>query len=318
MMNRGGTLLVVVLYRTEATTSLRESQTLRCLESAWATRPDLTEKFQLLLWDNSPESTKERLRVEFQYHHAAVNDGVSGAYNGALDVCTRNGYEWMLLLDDDTEVSADYLSGMLQYRQECNEKERIAAIAPLLHDNAFPLSPQQVLKHRCIPVEAGSSRILEEECFAANSGMMMRTAALVEIGGYSLDFWLDYSDIYVFHQIYAAGKRLYLAADLRLQHSMTMLDYDGRMTPARYTNFLYAEQAFCDLYKSTAQSRVQLLRLLARVFRQRRYRNKAFSRMTWSFLLYRLVTSKEKRLEQWGKRKSLRHASRAPQPAVGG
>ena len=87
---------------------------------------------------------------------------------------------------------------------------------------------------------------------------------------------------------------------------MTMLDYDGRMTPERYGNFLAAEQAFFDLYRDGRQSAVQMLRLAARVWRQRRYRNPVFSQMTRRFLQWRLTTSKKTRLEQWRQMRRLR------------
>ena len=304
-------LMVVVLYRAATGGGHPEWRTLRCLEAAMTSDPKLLDDYHLLLWDNSPERGEIELQIPFEYHQAEGNDGVSGAYNGALAIGKRSGYEWMLLLDDDTEVTPGYLAGMIECRSECNDNAEIAAIAPLLLDKEFQLSPQQVFTHRTVPVAQSPARILEENCFAANSGVMMRVAALAAIGGYSLDFWLDYSDIYVFHRLKAAGKRLYFAADLRLQHSMTMLDYDGRMTVDRYGNFLCAEQAFFDLYKSASQNAVQVLRLFARIFRQRVYHNKAFSRLTAVFLLRRLSTSKKTRLKQWSERKNLRHAMSA-------
>ena len=300
-------LMVVVLYRANETSVRAVPRTLQCLDAVLAANAELLDSYRLLLWDNSPEAAQITLGIPFEYHHAAGNDGVSEAYNGALSICAQRGYEWLLLLDDDTDVTGNFLSGMLEYRRKCDGDGAIAAIAPRLVDKEFQLSPQRVLKHRAVPVAADTPRVLEDECFAANSGVMMRVEALRAIGGYSLDFWLDYSDIYVFHQIYSAKRRLYFAADLLLQHSMTMLDYDGRMTVARYQNFLYAEQAFCDLYKNATQQGVQLLRLCARVIHQLGYRNKAFSHLTFLFLLRRLTTFKKKRLRQWSERKTARH-----------
>jgi hypothetical protein len=90
---------------------------------------------------------------------------------------------------------------------------------------------------------------------------------------------------------------------------MTMLDYDARMTPSRYDNFLYAEQAFIDLYKSGLENAAQLLRLLIRAVRQRRYRDKVYSLMTLKFLLQRLRTSQSTRLIAWKQRRFLREGS---------
>ncbi len=308
------TLIVVVLYRAaNDSNSIETAVTLRCLESAMLAAPVLLETYNVLMWDNSERVADDvNLRFPFDYRHTlshgAANHGVSGAYNGALEVAIRYGYKWMLLLDDDTEVTADFLDGMWKHQCAVSGNTVIAAIAPLLFERDFQLSPQQVLTHRHRPVAPGAPRILVSESFAANSGVMIRTAALKEIGGYSVDFWLDYSDIELFRRLYRAGKQIFLAADLRLQHSMTMLDYDGRMTTARYTNFLYAEQAYYDLYQDISQNAVYVLRLLARVLRQRRYRNKAFSTLTRTFLVRRLTTSKARRLMQWKQRRMDRQA----------
>ncbi len=316
------TLIVVVLYRAMAQAgrpsadepAAMESETLRCLEAVYAEQPRALAGYQVLLWDNSPLPWHDwKLAFPCDYRHAATesapNDGVSGAYNAALAMCTRKGLPWMLLLDQDTGVTAAYLAGMSRYRRAVEMDERIAAVAPLLLEKDFQLSPQRVWRHRFQPVSAESARILEGASFAANSGVLMRASALQSVGGYSLDFWLDYSDIELFHRLYATGKRLFFAADLRLQHSMTMLDYDGRMTPERYGNFLAAEQAFFDLYRDRRQNAVQIVRLAARVWRQRRYRNPVFSRMTRQFLLQRITSSKVARLERWRRRRTERLAA---------
>ncbi len=316
------TLIIVVLYRGSKEDDARpageedplRSRTLQCLAAVYAEQPEVLARYRVLVWDNSPKRWHEpELSFPFTYRHAAAeglpNDGVSGAYNAALRICNREGLSWMLLLDQDTEVNAAYLAGMSRHRLEVESDARIAAVAPLLFEGDLQLSPQQVLRHRHKSSSPEPSRILEEDSFAANSGVLMRASSLTAVGGYSEDFWLDYSDIEVFHRLYAKGGRIFLASDLRLQHSMTMLDYDGRMTPERYGNFLAAEQAFFDLYRDRLQNGVQALRLAARVWRQRRYRNPVFSQMTRQSLLRRISTSKAARLEQWRRRRAERQAA---------
>jgi GT2 family glycosyltransferase len=304
-------LIVVVLYRV----SPLESETVRETAKALVASSDLRDAYRLLLWDNSsdPLPALPELGVDCSYHHATVNDGIAGAANEAADICRDSGYDWLLLLDQDTRVTAEFLSGMLAYRRQLEGDDRIAAIVPLLEDDGILLSPQRVLRYRNVPVMAAAPRTLEGEVFAANSGVVMRVSALDAIGGYSLDFWLDHSDMYVFHQLYLRGMQVFLAADLHLQHNMAMQDYDQRMTPSRYENFLHAEQAFIDLYKSAGENAVQIMRLLARAVRQRRYRDRTYSRMTWNFLLRRLVSSKAARLRAWQLRTMERRSRRLGQ-----
>jgi hypothetical protein len=145
-----------------------------------------------------------------------------------------------------------------------------------------------------------SSGVYRQRAFAVNSGSLMRVSALREIGGYSDDFWLDLSDVYVFQEMYRKDRYLFIAGDLTLQHSITSMDFDKDMAPDRYRNFLAAESAFVDLYSSAPERAAHLLRLLLRTARQlRQHSNKEFSRMTFEYFNRRLFDSRTKRIQSW-------------------
>ena len=105
------TLIVVVLYRSPGVDETgSDLVTLRCLEAIYADRREILAGYRILLWDNSPQRWDSReLTLPCEYRHAASeglpNDGVSGAYNAALQACIRDGCQWILLLDQDTEVT---------------------------------------------------------------------------------------------------------------------------------------------------------------------------------------------------------------------
>jgi GT2 family glycosyltransferase len=299
-------LAVMVRYRMP----LSESETVRGWRNALRERPELSTDYRLLIWDNSPEATSAiELPVLCAYRHSEENLGVSGAFNWAIDYARNNGFAWMLLLDQDTALTADFLATMLRHSNEQDSQARIAAIAPTVRVRGFVVSPRRQLfnHHRAYP--QGESGIAPGEAFAINSGCMMRIAALEAIGGYSTDFWLDYSDMYVFHQLYLHGWKVWRAADAELEHEMSVMDYDRLMTPARYRHFSIAESAFNDLYKGRLENLVQTLRLLARAIRQRKkYRNPEFSRIAWEQMIYRLRVPRSKRLTQWFEEGSTRLA----------
>ena len=133
------------------------------------------------------------------------------------------------------------------------------------------------------------SAAMQRKAYAVNSATLVRVTALREIGGYSDEFWLDLSDVYVFQAIHRKGKYMYVAGDLRVEHSIASMDFDKEMSPERYRNFMAAESAYIDLYLSPLEQPAQLLRLFVRTIRQyRRYENKIFSRITWEYFLQRL------------------------------
>jgi GT2 family glycosyltransferase len=297
-------LAVVVRYNT----AVEDSETLQGLSAALAAHPDLAEGYHLLIWDNSPEPLPNpELPIPYTARHAERNLGVSGAYNHAMQYALQGGNPWMLLLDQDTTITAEFLRSMLHYGRKLESREDIAAVAPTVRTRGVVISPLKQLFNRNRPYPAGLSGVAPGEATAANSGCLMRVSALAAIGGFNTDFWLDYSDMYVFHQFFLRGKKVWLAADTELEHELSIMDYDRLMSPWRYRNFSYAETAFYDLYKGRLENIVQSARVFARAIKQRRkYKNPEFSRIAWEQFLYRLRVPRKQRVSRWrteGKRR---------------
>ena len=287
-------LAVVVLYKT----AFAASKTLIGLTQAFAEEPGLLRDIEVLVWDNSPDPLADTtLPFAFTYHHDAGNSGVAGAYNAATVTAHDSGCVWLLLLDHDTTVTGEFLRGIGRHAQQTTADRRIAAVVPFLYAGRFPLSPRlwRFARHQPL-LRRGAPYTEPRLLFAANSGTLMRVAALEQIGGYSARFWLDYSDIYVFYRFHRDGLTVRIAADLALQHEVAMLDYDTRMSPARYATYLAAEGNFLDMYRGGMERAVHLLRLAARAVRQRRYANPVFARMTRQALVERLTIRRATRL----------------------
>jgi len=307
-------LAVMVRYNTP----LAQSDTANGVRDALASNPILREKYRFLLWDNSPKRLMDSdVPTAFEYRHSRHNLGISGACNGALQLAREQRHAWMLLLDQDAHVTASFLETMLRWSMDLALRREIAIAAPTVRVGDKIVSPRQHLfnRHRAYPDVAPC--IADGEPFAINSGSLIRTSALHAIGGFSPDFWLDYSDIYVCHQLYLHGYKIWRATDAELQHEMSVMDYDRLMTPSRYTNFSYAETAFNDLYRGTLENWVQNLRLMARAVRQRRrYQDPAFSRITLAQLFYRLRVSRASRIDQWMRSGEQRRARATLQDAL--
>jgi GT2 family glycosyltransferase len=290
-------LAVVVRYKT----ALSDSETIQGLCDAFSFSENLLQDYKVLVWDNSPEPLQNpQLSIPFVYRHSARNLGVSGAYNCAMEYAQEAGYPWMLLLDQDTKISAPFLQIMASHAQKLELQSDIGAVTPSVTVRGFPVSPRRQLFNRNRPYPANESGIAEGEAIAINSGCMMRVASLAKIGGFSVDFWLDYSDLYVFHEFFLHGIKIWRAADASLEHEMSIMDYDRLLSPERYQNFSNAETAFHDLYKGRLENMVQTLRLFARAIKQRfKYKNPEFSRIAWRQWIYRISTSREQRIANW-------------------
>jgi GT2 family glycosyltransferase len=298
-------VVVVVLYKRK----LEASQTINSLSAAFATNPELLDCLRILLWDNSPRAI-DRIDLAFpcDYRHAGRNEGTSGAYNYAMEFAEAEGASWLLLLDQDTMVSGKFLPRMLEYSHLLQGRMEIGSVVPFISSHGSLVSPRLLGRFHQMPQIAPTfNGICRRKAFAVNSATLMRVAALREIGGYSVDFWLDLSDIYVFQAMYRKGKYIYVAGDLTLEHSVTNMNFDGDMAPERYRNFLAAEGAYVDLYSSAPERAFHVLRLMARTIRQRRrHKNKVFSEMTWEYFRRRVLDTRATRLQSWQKQLLLR------------
>jgi GT2 family glycosyltransferase len=304
-MKKNQIVAVVVLYKRLP----EQSQTIDSLGKVFAANPELLDSIRVILFDNSPQAL-DRVNLSFpcDYRHAGRNVGTSGAYNYAMEFAEAEQCRWLLLLDQDTTVSTEFLPRMLEYSRQLQDQAEVGSVVPLIYSHESLVSPRKHGRFNQISlIPTTFSGVYRQKAFAVNSATLMRVSALREIGGYSDDFWLDLSDVYVFQAMYRKGRYLYIAGDLSLQHSITSMDFDNDMAPERYRNFLAAESAYVDLYSSAPERAFHLIRLLARTLRQRRrHRNRVFSDMTCEYLYRRLLDTRAKRIRSWRQQLLLR------------
>ena len=288
-------LAVMVLYRMQPA----QSKTLAGLAQAFAADAALATQIEVLVWDNSPTAADESsLPFACTYRHAPVNAGVSGAYNAAAAMAAEHDRAWLLLLDQDTSVTGEFLRGMLRACGAGRQRRAggrhcsvslCGKLLPVAATVAFRAS-----RRRC-PVRRAAARS-GREMFAANSGTLMRVRALAGHRRIQQPLLAGLFRYRCLSPAACAGFAVRIAGDLALEHEVALLDYDARMTPARYATYLAAEGDFLDLYRGRAERLLHLLRLAVRVVRQRRFADKTFSRMTRQELWRRLRVRRRARL----------------------
>ncbi len=293
-------LAVVVCYKMP----LKGSQTLRSLAAVLKSDPGLKKSVDVLIWDNSPEPLRrDEIPFPCRYEHAVRNGGVSGAYNGALGIAANLGCPWLLLLDQDTTLPPDFLCRMLEYGRLVRNRSEIAAVLPTVWVNSRYMFPRTVHFNGTRAYRETFTGATQEETTTANSGVLLRISALQEIGGYSEEFNFEFSDVYVFHHLHRAGKRMWVAGDIRVDHKIAITDYGGEFTPERYRRFVMVEDAFVTLYMGKAENAAQILRLLARFCKQLiRYPNKRYARISFEYFVKKLLVSRTARLKAWRKK----------------
>ncbi len=289
-------LIVVVRYELP----LDRSAVMHSLAECFAQQPELLHSFRTLVWDNTPEPLSD-LRAPFplEYRHSEQNLGVSGAYNRAMEMATSAGCGWLLLLDQDTTLPPGFLAAMQQHAERVGPDESVAAVAPTVVVGETTVSPKVTVRlggARDVP--AGYQGLCREEVVLVNTGLLLRVAALRAIGGFSAEFWLDFSDRYLCHMLATHGMAVWLAGEQRLHHQISLMAGEGGMSEERYANLLDAEDAYFAMYKSTARNAVYQLRLLRNAWRERQA-HPARAKLLWRHFVRRLYLPRAIRLREW-------------------
>jgi GT2 family glycosyltransferase len=264
-------LAVVVVYNCE----FSQSHSVASLFQILKENPGWAKHFSVVLYDNSPKPQNPAMPpgLPTHYVHDPSNGGLATAYNFALARAESEEREWLLLLDQDTTLTREFISELLETAKTLRTRPEVAAIVPKLlvhgkvHSPTIPftdqmrrqfLAPQKVLTHDDVGVQP-------QHLCAYNSGSTLRVAALRSIGGFPAEFWLDFLDHAVFHALIVNGYRVYVML-ATLAHDASYSDIGS--TPLwRLHNILMAQT----LYMKRRGNFVD--RLLFRIWLLRHSRN---------------------------------------------
>jgi GT2 family glycosyltransferase len=253
-------LIVAVIYERAP----HESCSICSLAQISNTLPTLTNRFALVIFDNSPQSQQVLIDFDFPvlYKHNPANLGLAGAYNFALKLAEEGRFEWLLLLDQDTSLMREFLLELIESIDLLTGRSDVASIVPKLLVNGVIFSPAahfiEQLRHQYRrsnhAVAPDTVGVQQRRLFAYNSGSAHRVPALRAIGGFPQDFWLDYLDHAVFHSLHTSGYRVYVM-HTRIPHDASQARASS-VPIWRHRNILTAQICFV---KKTGTAFDQLL-----------------------------------------------------------
>jgi GT2 family glycosyltransferase len=241
-------LAILVLYNRELSQSQSASSLLQILNES----PELAEHFSLVLYDNAPQSQAPDISASYPicYIHDPSNGGLASAYNFALQRAESEEREWLLLLDQDTSLTAEFVLELVQATGSLHALPEVAAIVPKLQVNGRIDSPSadlfdQMRRQFLRPEQAISQEtvgIQQQSLCSYNSGSTLRVTALRSIGGFPSEFWLDFLDHAVFHALYIKGFRVYVLRST-LEHDSSYSDF-GSLPIWRLRNIILARTLY--------------------------------------------------------------------------
>ena len=232
-------LTVIVLHETSLDRCLTYN-TLLLLEKIKFTS-------DLIIYNNSPEiiipQSKNHIVI-----NAETNEMLSGAYNFALNHANKNNYDWLLLLDQDTELTDDYFEKLYRFLSDNQDKNIVAAV-PFLRNKSKIISPNKLyfnfLRKNTVKHGINSGHIV-----ALNSLSLLRTDFMNAIGGFSSEFPLDMLDYWYYLQFNRRKKKIYVL-DTALKHNLSIYNYDENITEERYAQLLNAERKYINEFGKT-------------------------------------------------------------------
>ena len=232
---------IVVLYKQIPA----ESVALQMLLAGFQGREDC---LQLMVYDNSPQSQAHLLPsistfdINIEYFHDANNGRLIAAYTHALGRAACHNLPWLMLLDQDTEITPSYIDEALLL---CSQTlPGICAITPRLLVHGEQRSPHL---HAQLNRGDGSDGVLytgrsEERVAAWNSGAIFRVTSLLAIGGFPREFPLDNLDYAMFLLLQQGEERVFVM-ESRLNHQLSVADLHS-LSAERLRNKLASDILF--------------------------------------------------------------------------
>ena len=258
-------LAVLVLYKRAP----EESEAFTSLLSILRRRPDLAGGMSLLVYDNSPTVHEiPTLPITTRYISNTRNAGLAPAYNAGLQLADKDGFDWLLLLDQDTLLTEAYLTEAIGLTH--SSQNQFEAIVPKLVEGGLVLSPHLALTLRHPkPVDITTHGISAVPLHPYNSGAVLQVKALQQMNGFPEGFLLDYLDHVTFRTLQVKGGKIFVM-QATLEHKLSTnhaYRSDDPVLSARQKNILQAEHAFYRSYGSSQERFYHHVRLFWRAWK---------------------------------------------------
>ncbi len=192
---------------------------------------------EFYIHDNSPDADAEAAAdAEIVYRHCPGNCGLSAAYNAAARYAEQEGFGWLLLLDQDTQIPDGFLHAYVDAIGENPEALRVFA-PRMAHPNGRPLSPIRKWRWNLWP-KVSEGAVPMKRYLLINSCLCVETRAFLECGGYDERVWLDFSDLQFVQRLQRAGTRRFGLLPCRCVQNFSGNEPDAAKLKRRYEIYI--------------------------------------------------------------------------------
>lgn len=214
---------------------IEKSETISSLLS-YINRINPKNEYLILVYDNSDVEQPNPFTL-LKYVANKSNLYLSNNYNCALNYCKQEKADWLVLLDQDTELSSEYLD-ILFNTNLCDEA---AIYVPrVVSKNNKILAPYAICKGLRVKYKIGK----HSKIFSINSATVINVDFFVKnIGVFSPKYPLDFLDYWYFYKVnQKKGKIRILSATIK--HNLSVDNDLSEVSNERYKNMLNSESRF--------------------------------------------------------------------------
>lgn len=224
-------LVVIVLYKLKLGNVVP-------LQSLRKQLSEYNNRIGFYIYDNSPVGDEECLhKVElygspFKYVSDISNPGLSKAYNEACQYAQNSGYDWLLLLDQDTTLPMDAL---YKYFNGIDSKQEFNMFVPKVKVEGRGYMSPCVFKHKRgrFMDDFPSGKVETKNITVINSGLLIRVESYKACGGYDNSVYLDFNDHDFFYRFKKLNPYIYVI-DTEFQQDFTCLSTNMDMLKKRF------------------------------------------------------------------------------------
>ncbi len=174
-----------------------ESITFNSLLSSFSKNKN-NEEINIYIYDNSvrsqnidfPEFEND---INIKYFAFNENRGISKAYNHLVNLALKDGFKWIVFLDQDTMLSLDFYHKYFDSICELEQSSNKMAV-PVVKSKEHILSPFIYINFRSRFLNEPPSLINLNKHSAINTGILIECNYFNKIGGYNEKLFLDFCD----------------------------------------------------------------------------------------------------------------------------
>ena len=250
-------LFVVVLYNT----SMSQSITMCSL----CERHNLLRArgVRVLVVDNTSGIKSEILFLQngIQYVAFGENRGLANAYQFAYDVAKSDKFRFLVLLDQDSEITNDFIYALDAVVDDYDSA--IAIWCPDVFSCGKPISPYSF---SVIGWPNFNPRSDVDCLYGINSFSVVNMKFIEYIGGFNTFYWLDCLDLWLYERArHTTWKIIRLKTSVK--HDLSLVS--GEISLPRLKNIAYFEACFIVEYGTVARIAGTIIRLGLRGIKRR-------------------------------------------------